>query len=80
MKIYIIDKSELKLRYARLYFHGEPDVECVAAEFDEFLRSNPVQCIVSPANSYGLMDGGYDLAITDWFGESLQKKVQKYIT
>jgi hypothetical protein len=43
MKIYIIDKSELKLRYARLYFHGEPDVECVTAEFDEFLRSNPVQ-------------------------------------
>lgn len=79
MKIYIIDKGELKLRYARLYFHGEPDVECVAAEFDEFLRSNPVQCIVSPANSYGLMDGGYDLAITRYFGDQLQKRVQQYI-
>lgn len=36
MKIYIINKSELRLRYARLYLHGEPDVECVAAEFNEF--------------------------------------------
>lgn len=79
MKIYIIDKGGLKLRYARLYFHGEPDVECVAAEFDEFLRSNPVQCIVSPANSYGLMDGGYDLAITRYFGDQLQQRVQQYI-
>jgi O-acetyl-ADP-ribose deacetylase (regulator of RNase III) len=25
------------------------------------------------------MDGGYDLAITNWFGEQLQKRVQKYI-
>ena len=47
MKIYIINRGEVQLRYVKLYFHGEPNVECVAAEFDEFLRSNPVQCIVS---------------------------------
>lgn len=58
MKIYIIDKSELKLRYARLCFHREPDVGGAAAEFDKFLRLDPPQHIVSPANSYGLMDGG----------------------
>ena len=56
MKIYIINRGEVQLRYTKLYFHGEANVECVAAEFDEFLRSNPVQCIVSPANSFGLMD------------------------
>ena len=38
-----------------------------------------VECIVSPANSYGLMDGGYDLAITEWFGEELMRKAQDYI-
>jgi len=76
MKIYIINRGEVPLRYAKLYFHGESNVKCVAAEFDEFLRSNPVQCIVSPANAFGLMDGGYDLAITHYFGDQLQKRVQ----
>ena len=79
MKIYIINRGEVQLRYVKLYFHGEPNVECVAAEFDEFLRSNPVQCIVSPANAFGLMDGGYDLAITHYFGDQLQKRVQQHI-
>lgn len=79
MKIYIINRGEVQLRYVKLYFHGESNVECVAAEFDEFLRSNPVQCIVSPANAFGLMDGGYDLAITHYFGNQLQKRVQQHI-
>ena len=38
-----------------------------------------MECIVSPANSYGLMDGGYDLAITKYFGKELMKEVQEYI-
>ena len=38
-----------------------------------------VDCVVSPANAYGLMDGGYDLAISEWFGWDLQEKVQQYI-
>lgn len=79
MKIYIINRGEVQLRYVKLYFHGESNVEYVAAEFDEFLRSNPVQCIVSPANAFGLMDGGYDLAITHYFGDQLQKRVQQHI-
>ena len=35
--------------------------------------------IASPANSYGLMDGGYDKAITDYFGKLLQLEVQNKI-
>lgn len=35
--------------------------------------------IVSPANSYGLMDGGYDQAIINYFGKDLQHVVQKTI-
>ncbi len=79
MKIYIINRGEVQLRYAKLFFYDDPNVECVASEFDDFLRSNPVECIVSPANSFGLMDGGYDLAITHYFGDQLQKRVQQYI-
>jgi len=36
-------------------------------------------CIVSPANSYGKMDGGIDLIIRNYFGMELQNKVQKVI-
>ncbi|EAP4124944.1 phage tail protein, partial [Salmonella enterica] len=31
------------------------------------------------ANSFGLMDGGVDAAITTYFGTQLQRRVQKYI-
>lgn len=79
MRIIFIDKGELKLRYLRAYFAGVPDVEFVAGDLETVLRTNPVQCIVSPANAYGLMDGGYDLAITNYFGDQLQRRVQQYI-
>ena len=79
MKIYIIDNNKNKLKYAKLYFASAPDVQCVCADFQAFVRSIPVECIVSPANSFGLMDGGYDLAITEYFGNQLQKRVQQYI-
>jgi len=36
-------------------------------------------CVVSPANSFGMMDGGIDLAITNLFGTQLMKRVQQYI-
>ena len=36
-------------------------------------------CIVSPANSFGLMDGGIDKFIIDYFGKQLMENVQNYI-
>ena len=79
MKIYIIDRTWDKLKYAQLYFYGCDDVECVCESLDTFLDNHSVDCVVSPANSFGLMDGGYDLAITEYFGDQLQNRVQKYI-
>src|SRR5688500_17584924 len=35
--------------------------------------------MVSAANSFGLMDGGVDLAITRFFGEQLMQRVQAHI-
>ena len=43
------------------------------------MRTHEVECVVSPANAFGLMDGGYDGAISQWFGNQLQKRVQQYI-
>lgn len=36
--------------------------------FQEFLQSTQVDCMVSPANSFGLMDGGLDLEISKYYG------------
>ncbi len=39
----------------------------------------PADAIVSPANSFGIMDGGIDLAIRDHLGHGVEGKVQKVI-
>ncbi len=58
------------------YFHGLPNVEIVTARFEQL----PVfDCMVSAANSFGLMDGGVDAAITRFFGVELMDRVQARI-
>ena len=44
-----------------------------------FQNIKAYDCMVSPANSFGLMDGGIDMAIRNFFGMQLQKDVQKVI-
>jgi len=36
--------------------------------FQQYVQENEVDCLVSPANSFGLMDGGLDLAISNFYG------------
>ena len=78
MKIYIIEKLRPRMEYIKLYFRHD-EIVFVEEDFSSFMRKENVECIVSPANAFGLMDGGYDLAITQWFGPELQKRVQQYI-
>lgn len=79
LRIYLLDRDSEMVECWKRCFDDEKNVEPVCDQFDTFMASHKVQCVVSPANSYGLMDGGYDLAISRWFGWDLQKKVQKYI-
>lgn len=44
-----------------------------------FEQAPDFDCLVSPANSFGLMDGGVDAAIIKFFEAELQSKVQKHI-
>lgn len=78
MKIYIIEKDFNKFKYLQLYFNEE-EVILVNESFEQFIKNTKVQCVVSPANSFGIMDGGYDLVLTKWYGNQLQERVQKYI-
>ncbi len=79
MKIYLLDRNIETCGAWNKYFLSVPNVEVVCLDFLAFMRQYKVDCVVSPANGYGLMDGGYDQAITDWFGPDLQKSVQQYI-
>lgn len=56
-------------------FNGFPDVEVVFKRFED----TDFDCVVSAANSFGLMDGGVDQCITDYFGVQMMHRVQNRI-
>ncbi|ECF7296829.1 phage tail protein [Salmonella enterica subsp. enterica] len=58
------------------YFQNTENVEIIRRPFETVPEFD---CMVSAANSFGLMDGGVDAAITTYFGTQLQRRVQKYI-
>ena len=60
----------------RRRFEGLPRVEVVTGRFEDLPR---FECIVSAANSFGLMDGGVDAAIIRFFGPGLMDRVQRHI-
>ncbi len=79
MEIFIIDANRNVIEAFKTYFDDLKDVKIIYSHLEKFLSCNKVECLVSPANSFGLMDGGYDYAITKHFGCELQEKVQRYI-
>ncbi|MDE6201005.1 MAG: macro domain-containing protein [Clostridiales bacterium] len=79
LKIYLLDRNPEMYAAWSEYFYGPKNVSIVCSDFVEFMRRYKVDCVVSPANSYGIMDGGYDEAISAWFGGDLQEHVQQYI-
>lgn len=80
MQIYILDnRPEVAISFKK-YFKpilNEVPVKFVTDDFAHFMDEHEtIDAVVSPANAYGLMDGGYDNAITRYFGNNLQKRVQ----
>jgi O-acetyl-ADP-ribose deacetylase (regulator of RNase III) len=60
----------------RSAFKPWPEVRVIN---DYFQNLKEFDCMVSAANSFGLMDGGVDLAIVEFFGQDLQARVQRRI-
>ena len=79
MNIYLLSLDTDIVSAWKTYFKNCENVETICDDFCNFMMNYDVECVVSPANSFGLMDGGYDAAITEWFGEELQYHVQEYI-
>src|SRR5262245_13583683 len=74
-KMLLIDRSELLVRHWKEQFADCPAFESIAGDY--FQR--PADAIVSPANSFGIMDGGLDLAIRDQLGFVVQERLQAVI-
>ncbi|MFQ5559448.1 MAG: macro domain-containing protein [Nitrospinota bacterium] len=55
------------------------DVPFVSIENTRFEKLTMFDCVVSSANSFGLMDGGVDAAISSFFGKQLMERIQKKI-
>lgn len=69
MKIILLSDDLKIVSEWRKLFSKEPDVVVVKSELQEFLKEEKVDVIVSPGNSYGRLDGGYDEAIRNYYSE-----------
>ncbi|MDY6393175.1 MAG: macro domain-containing protein [Bacilli bacterium] len=79
LNIYLLDHNHEMVQAWKERFYGHEEISAQEGSFARFMDSFDVDCVVSPGNAFGQMDGGYDLAITDYFGASLQKAVQRKI-
>lgn len=78
--IYLLDINNSIINEFEKAFNGYPEVVVIQDDFAHFMKTHDdVECIVSPANSFGEMSGGYDKAIRDYFGLEVEKKVKRYI-
>jgi len=79
VKIFLRDRNRKivdQWEYAFYNFNDYPanvDISC-GSIFDL-----TADAIISPANSFGFMDGGIDLAYSNYFGWDLQQRLQEYI-
>ncbi|GAB4521618.1 MAG: hypothetical protein OHK0046_33240 [Anaerolineae bacterium] len=76
MKLILVDLIPDLCTAWEKHFKGLPNVEVANQRFESLPEFD---CMVSAANSFGLMDGGVDAAITHFFGEELMLRVQTRI-
>jgi O-acetyl-ADP-ribose deacetylase (regulator of RNase III) len=73
----LVDVQKELCNHWEEYFSDYTDVKIHHGYFHTV--SATYECMVSPANSFGLMDGGIDLAIRNYFGMRVQYNVRKKI-
>lgn len=75
MRLHFVDTDGDVVDELRRAFAGAADVTCAAGDILLVAR----HALVSPANSYGFMDGGIDAAYSAFFGPQVQAAVQEAI-
>src|SRR5262245_25406748 len=73
--IHLLDKHQpLVSAWAEVFAEND----AIVAECADFF-SRDADAMVSPANSFGIMDGGLDLAIRNAIGGDIQRRVHEAI-
>jgi O-acetyl-ADP-ribose deacetylase (regulator of RNase III) len=75
MRLVLVDLSAALVAAWSEAFSDVDDVEIHRGD----LFDHPADAMVSPANSFGIMDGGLDLAIRHTLGFSVERRAQKAI-
>ena len=76
MTLTLFDRDLTKVQTLRTILNDSTFIRTTCSE----LRDLPTHdYLVSPGNSYGIMDGGFDLAVRNLFGQSIQDNLQWYI-
>ena len=75
MKIQLIDFNREMISAWQKYFANITDVEI----HQNSAFSIPTDCVVSPSNGRGFLDGGFDAAITKNLGSQVQQELQSII-
>ncbi len=75
MVINLVDLNQGMCLEWTKYFNDIDNVNIVNADF----FSVPSECVVSPANSFGFMDGGLDMVISKKLGWGVQETLQNQI-
>jgi O-acetyl-ADP-ribose deacetylase (regulator of RNase III) len=76
MKLYLRDRNEELCNQWSNFFK---DCHDVTTQVGDFFKGPLPEAIVSPANSFGYMDGGIDMVYIKEFGWELQNTVQAEI-
>ncbi len=81
LRIYIVEYSKDVADVFEKAFSDIPNVEVANDDVVAFYRDHEgeIDCLVSPANAYGHMTGGFDAALSDLFGWDYQLEVRDYI-
>lgn len=79
MEIILFDRNEIMIKSWQMEFKDFTNFKYHQGDFKEIVTNNKNTSIVSPANSFGVMNGGIDLAYSEHFGWHLQETVQECI-
>lgn len=83
MKLILFDRNREMCEAWRnefVSYIGTENGNLVSISLGDFQQLEPADCIVSPANSFGIMDGGLDLVLKNYFGSHhIQEEVQTKI-
>jgi O-acetyl-ADP-ribose deacetylase (regulator of RNase III) len=75
IKIYLRDRNSDIVNAWKSEFNGYKNIDISCGN----ILDCEADAIISPANSFGFMDGGIDLIYSEYFGEDLQKRLQNLI-